>query len=177
MVPTLPSIALRMTATQASTRPIEACIADAAFKFAPLVALGDKNVAVEPVGAVREYTSNNQWRERISELLTHPRAVLFLVGATSATNWEVETIVSNDLLMKTIFILPPDPEVVRQFFAENNVLLKHFQIDERELVDGVARGWVALWTDRRKVNKSFSSGKVDELSYKLAVARALAEVE
>lgn len=175
-VPTLLSVALRMAAAQPRRRTIESAMADAAFKFAPLVALGGRSLEVEPVGALREYTSEEVWRSRLAELLRRPRAVLFLVGATESTREEVEMIMRHGLLAKTIFVLPPDAKLVREFFAENTELAARLGLDGYALEDGMARGWVALWTSSDGVHRALRAGRRDELSYKLAVARALSEI-
>lgn len=173
---TLPSMALRVATVQPRRKPIEAFVAEAAFRFAPLVALGDPRTTVEPVGAVREYTTNDQWQERIEEMLRRTKAVLFLIGATSSVKWEVDTILDKQLLNRTLFIFPPDQAIIDQFFLENRDLANALDLPDGFAKDAVSQKWAAFWKPDDEPTTVFVAGPSDELTYKLAVAHRLREL-
>lgn len=173
---TLPSMALRVATVQPRRKPIEAFVAEAAFRFAPLVALGDPRTTVEPVGAVREYTTNDQWQVRIEEMLRRTKAVLFLIGATSSVKWEVDTILDKQLLNRTLFIFPPDQAIIDQFFLENRDLANALDLPDGFAKDAVSQKWAAFWKPDDEPTTVFVSGPSDELTYKLAVAHRLREL-
>lgn len=68
-----------------------------------LVALGSRKVLQ---GAGRVETPDREWQENLQSLAQSARWILVIPGG-GAVCWEVEFIVGNELLARTIFVMPP----------------------------------------------------------------------
>lgn len=82
----------------------------------PLIALGDADLPA--FGAGRAQTDDPTWQEDLVRLGTHSDLVLVTPTATRGTSWEMEWIVINKLLRKTIFVMPPAPSEARPWWEE-----------------------------------------------------------
>jgi hypothetical protein len=104
-------------------------LAEAVEKDIPLVALGQPG---EQVGAGRWPTSDAMWQTDV-QLLTRAALVLFMLPSTRAgTLWELDWIMANRLLGKTVFIQPPYRR-------------KRWYVRGKTLYD-----WEAAWNEIRK---------------------------
>jgi hypothetical protein len=74
--------------------------------YGPVVALGAPGVR-RPFGAARTYVSNEQWRETVIEFCRQSGMVVVTVDETESVRWEVQHILAQKHLPKTLFLLPP----------------------------------------------------------------------
>ena len=61
-------------------------------QIGPVVAVGDPNETLPPLGAIRFYFSNDEWQKKILELMSLSRFVIFQPGHSKGTEWEMETV-------------------------------------------------------------------------------------
>lgn len=91
------------------TNELESFLALALEKKGPVVALG---LPGEEVGAARIRVMDTTWKADIQRLLTHATGLLVLPSAHEGTMWEIEFIQKENLLQKSVFVMPPK---TRQF--------------------------------------------------------------
>ncbi|MEW8050052.1 MAG: hypothetical protein AB2809_06700 [Candidatus Thiodiazotropha sp.] len=80
------------------------------------VALGKPG---EHRGAGRILVNENDWKEQVERLAKGSLFILIIPSHKEGTLWEIEMIINNDLLDKTIFIIPPLNGVL--YTCESNV--------------------------------------------------------
>ena len=97
-------------ATGSDRIEFEAEIETALRKIGPLVALGQP---LEHMGAGRIRVADDAWRPAIRALLDAASLVVLLPSPNPGTVWEVEQILSGDVLSKTIIVDPPNDRGAR----------------------------------------------------------------
>jgi len=83
----------------------ESYLASAVRKLGPLVALGEPG---EHLGAGRIKTSDADWQQAVKQLVENAKAVLIIPSDRPGTVWEVNHLRTENLLHKTVFIMPPE---------------------------------------------------------------------
>jgi hypothetical protein len=61
----------------------------------PLVAVGRPGESLPHVGAQRIYLADDEWQQRVAELIPQSRLVVLRTGSTAGFRWEVERAVSS----------------------------------------------------------------------------------
>lgn len=70
----------------------------------PFIALGEPG---EHVGAGRMPTSESDWNELIVKAINRTKGIIIVPSITQGTLWEIQHIIRNRLLHKTIFVMLP----------------------------------------------------------------------
>lgn len=76
-------------------------------RHGPVITLGRPGEQLPPTGAAREYILHNHWQVKITELLQQSRLVVLIAGISQGIGWELDQIVREGLLSKTIIVFPP----------------------------------------------------------------------
>ena len=66
----------------------EKCISNALHKHGTFIALGNPNDYLPSVGAYKIYSTNENWKEYIHQLVDHSRAILLVEGDAPGLHWE-----------------------------------------------------------------------------------------
>lgn len=90
----------------------------------PLVALG--NPEVQAFGAGKITTYDETWRNDLTLLGKNSDMIIVVPCATEGTSWEIEWVVINKFLKKTVFVMPPSSRDRQQWWEENWVALQHW---------------------------------------------------
>lgn len=105
--------------------PFEEVVVNAMWGFGPVLTIGKPGDRIPPLGAAREYVSDDRWRTRVREYLESSRAIVIMVGDTSNFAWECERVAEFHLINKVLALLPPlSNEAVSQRWS---VFQKHFR--------------------------------------------------
>jgi hypothetical protein len=72
----------------------------------PFIAIGNPEESGPPKGAARLYLSNEEWKERITELLSRAACVVVQAGSSQGLAWELETISKKCDPTKLVIGLP-----------------------------------------------------------------------
>ncbi|SET71735.1 hypothetical protein SAMN05216326_1902 [Nitrosomonas marina] len=75
--------------------------------YGPLIAIGRPGENMPPAGAAREYVLNEEWRQRVKQLIKQARVVVIILGDTPGLKFEYEALKQLDALPKVIAIFPP----------------------------------------------------------------------
>ncbi|PQP34731.1 hypothetical protein C6A37_06220, partial [Desulfobacteraceae bacterium SEEP-SAG9] len=86
---------------------LEEDIVQALSFYGPVIALGKPGESVAPLGAAREYISDQHWKERIREYISDSNTLVMILGNTGGLEWEVKTIAAVGAINKLIVIVPP----------------------------------------------------------------------
>ena len=74
----------------------------------PVLGVGQVGERLPPaLGAVRHQFTNEEWEQRVDELMGEAQLICITLGRTESLAWEIERISSRGFLGKTIFVLPP----------------------------------------------------------------------
>jgi signal peptidase I len=84
---------------------IELALTTALDQEGLLVAIGDKR---ESVGAAKFVASDEEWKQRFSDLCSRARGIFVLPDRSNSLGWEMEQITRTpELAAKTFFLMPP----------------------------------------------------------------------
>ncbi|MBT0963740.1 hypothetical protein [Denitromonas iodatirespirans] len=86
------------------TLEFERLLAGALAPALPLVALGRPG---EAIGAGRIAVSDAEWKAMFQRLIDAARWIIMIPSDQGETGWEVQQLVAQGLLGKTVFIMPP----------------------------------------------------------------------
>jgi hypothetical protein len=87
------------TLEEALEREISAC--------GPVVAVGRPGEALRPAGAAREYLRDDEWKERVADLITRARFIVMVAGKTEGVTYEYAAIREFAALDKLMLVFPP----------------------------------------------------------------------
>jgi hypothetical protein len=95
----------------------EEALTIALANFGPVVAIGRPGEAHLPVGAAREYVSDETWKERVDELIGQAQLIVILIGDTPGLAWEATRLLAPDVRGRVLFVMPPvtDAEAARRW--------------------------------------------------------------
>jgi hypothetical protein len=74
--------------------------------YGPVVAIGRPG-STPPFGAARKYVNDAEWRETVGELCRQAGAVVITLDETEGVRWELQHLLGQDHVPKTLFLLPP----------------------------------------------------------------------
>jgi hypothetical protein len=98
---------------------VDVLLLEEGTEYGPVIALGHPSDPVPPYGAARGYFDNQSWQEAVARLAQVSSAIIICLDDTDGIWWEVDHIVANNMMEKTLFLIHP-----RNFgLAENNNLL------------------------------------------------------
>jgi tetratricopeptide (TPR) repeat protein len=90
----------------------------------PLIALG--NPQAQAFGAGKIQTYDDTWQRDLTALGQHADLVVVAPCATGGTCWEIEWIVVQKFLKKTVFVMPPSAGDGLQWWSENWAALQRW---------------------------------------------------
>jgi len=77
----------------------------------PVIALGNPEDKIPPIGAARKYVSGETWREILTSLMKESVLILIAVSKTNNLIWEIQQIFENEYQEKTILVFSPNINV------------------------------------------------------------------
>ncbi|HEV3040935.1 MAG TPA: hypothetical protein VHA33_24420 [Candidatus Angelobacter sp.] len=91
---------------QLSRKSFEEKLARTLDSIGPFIAIGDPKESVPPSGAARLYLSNEEWQERVTELLDRAGFIVIQAGDSEGLVWELDTILKKCDPTKLLIALP-----------------------------------------------------------------------
>lgn len=73
----------------------------------PVIAIGRPGEPVPPAGAAREYLANDEWQDRVRELIGQARLVVVVLGDTEGLRFEYQTLLDQGASPKLVLLFPP----------------------------------------------------------------------
>lgn len=93
-------------------RTLDEVLLEHASPYGPVIAIGDPNDPIPPLGAARIFVSHNDWRGSVAGLAASAKAVVMCPTETEGVRWELDHIVSSGAQARTIYLasahLPAD---------------------------------------------------------------------
>lgn len=87
-------------------------------QLGPVVAVGRPNERLPPIGAARFYTTDDNWHQKVTELVSAAKYIVWVTGATKGLAWELSFILRSFPTQKLIVVAHPQllplPESQRQ---------------------------------------------------------------
>jgi hypothetical protein len=98
---------LRSTLAWVAPGTFEHFLSRALLPLGPLIAIGEPNEKLPPLGFNREYYGELEWKEAVRGLMCEARLVVVVVHQTPNLIWEIGTLAAEGMLEKTVLLLPP----------------------------------------------------------------------
>lgn len=118
---------------------LEETISKSAYRYGPLLAVGKPEEQSPPLGAIREYFSEEEWQPFVEQTANEAQRIVFICGATKYTRWETERILEHNLSEKLVLVMPPIASVAIEYFQMNPEIISIFDITENWLRE-IAKG-------------------------------------
>ena len=99
--------ALEVLSTEPYER-FEELLAWTLWSYGPVLAIGQPDTVLQPLGAAREYHDDDSWQDAVRERIRHSRIVAFVVGRSPGLLWEARTVCELNALGKAMFVFPPE---------------------------------------------------------------------
>ncbi len=153
----------------------EEVVAWVLWRRGPVTALGEPGARLPPLGATRTFHPDDDWQSAVRDLIDAAAAIVVIVGNTDALDWEINQIRARGALERTVFVVPP---------ISGGRQRDRLRLLERKL--GLARVLTRIEASTEVLTVQVAShgqwrvntGRVrDDLSYELAVDRALKTIE
>jgi hypothetical protein len=109
--------------------------------FGPCIAIGQPGEKIPDLGAARMYVADDQWQDKVRELLISSRLVVLRAGRTKNFLWEVEKSIQSVTPRNLIILIPKTKNVYSQFHKlANQSFPKPLpeSIGESNLTSGIA---------------------------------------
>jgi hypothetical protein len=95
--------------TQRETLTLESFIVDQIWRLGPVLAIGNPRDNLSPLGAPREYVSDDDWQAHIRNYLIESAYVVCILGSTPGLSWEYQQIQALGKQNRTLVVFPPRP--------------------------------------------------------------------
>lgn len=151
---------------------LEHVLAEAVFRFGPIIAVGNPNDPKGDHGIPREFLSDQDWQSFVEDSIEKYRGTVFLIGDGSYVAWETEKLIEFGALRKTIFVAPPQIHDVMKYLDSVRELsiksgIPYTVLDLVGSGDCIAfywgtKGWTAVLNRRRSAH-----------DYRMAIHKAL----
>jgi MFS family permease len=95
-------------------RNADEAIIDEVAQYGPVVALGIPGEKKVPFGAMRYYSSHDDWKETIAQTARSAQTILISAACTPSVKWEYQLMAREGLLERVLLLFPPPTEKVGQ---------------------------------------------------------------
>ena len=75
----------------------------------PVIAIGRPGEPVPPVGAAREYVSDEKWQSQAVRMMQDASWIVMIVGETEGLGWEIKRVQDLQMTEKLVLVFPPVP--------------------------------------------------------------------
>ena len=89
------------------TKRFEEIIALSAWRFGPVIGIGRPRERLPKLGASKEYIADEHWKNVVREKIIDAGSIVVIAGNTDGLKWELNEILNQKALSKTILIIPP----------------------------------------------------------------------
>lgn len=91
----------------------------------PVIAIGKPGETLPQLGAARMYVQDDDWQDKIAELMPEAKLVVLLAGFTVGLLWELETAITRVNPKHLVILLPYDSEQYDAFCEKTQSLFGH----------------------------------------------------
>lgn len=118
-----PVIYLRSFADEQTTLPkplldnesqLESAILKNGSFLGPVVAIGLPSDLLPPIGVARDYIGDDAWQGLVNRWMDSTQIVIIVIGHSPGVAWESVTLLRKNLLSKSVFVIPPLSQRVRE---------------------------------------------------------------
>ncbi len=95
----------------------ERVIAEQLLPFGPVIAIGAPGESLAPLGAARDYVSDDSWQDQVQHRMNEAALIVALIGASEGLAWELLRVQRLALLHKLVLVFPPVADVSRRWHA------------------------------------------------------------
>ncbi len=146
-------------------RNADEAMIDEIAQYGPIVALGMPGEKKIPFGALRYYSTHDDWQNIVAETAKSAQAIVISAGSTPGVRWEYELLAREKLLDKTLLLFPPVPsggsegnDAALATFADAVKMTNRFELAEGHQMIAMipaANGAPTLLTARKATAASY----------------------
>lgn len=85
--------------------------------FGPVVAIGKPGEALAPLGAARDYVSDDVWQREVEQRIHEASLIVLMLGRTEGLAWELLRVQRLDQLRKLIMLFPPAADLEQRWLT------------------------------------------------------------
>jgi hypothetical protein len=85
----------------------EEVVTDHFWRYGPVVAIGKPGDKLPPLGAARDYVSNDSWKQKVEGLMQEASIIVVVIGRTGGLAWEINRVVELGFTSKLVILIPP----------------------------------------------------------------------
>lgn len=85
----------------------EEIIADDLAYYGPPIAIADPKGIIKTRGAAKAHLADDKWQQEVLDWMHDALAIVIIAGSTPGVLWEIEQVVRNNYMEKTILLVPP----------------------------------------------------------------------
>jgi hypothetical protein len=85
----------------------EEVITDHLWRYGPVVAIGRPGEQLPPLGAARDYVSDEHWQQKVEQLMLAASLIVIVLGRTEGLAWELGKLIELRLVRKLVVLFPP----------------------------------------------------------------------
>jgi hypothetical protein len=110
---------------------LEEYVVNRIWHLGPVIAVGNPSEDLSPLGAAREYVSDDRWRTSITQYLDESVYVVCILGSTPGLRWEYEQIQARGKQDSLLIVIPPKPieEVQRRWAVLRSIFHRAASVD------------------------------------------------
>jgi len=153
--------------TEAGT--LEAVLLRIMTPIGPVITIGNPTDDAPPLGAARDYLSDQQWQNKVSSMIYKARLIIVGLEETQGLRWELQELLRQNALDKTVIVIPPGS--VKNGDALINILADVGIVTNRtSILEG---NTIAFLFDKDNSISALQSSQVSELEYDIALRLAI----
>lgn len=101
--------------------------------FGPYIAIGRPGERQRTFGASRVYLGDDEWQSEVTQFIHEARFVVVFLDKSEGLKWEIDQVLSQGALNKTLFILPPDANLFEtvELLSGFPALASYFSLEEK----------------------------------------------
>lgn len=154
----------------------EEIMAEELRQYGPLVAVGEPGRRLAPIGFVREYLPDADWRRHVQQRMYHSGVIIVTVGRSRGLEWEIQELIHTGAWRKVVFVFPPvDAPDILQRWEKLVPLLYHVGLRGIGLPSDSSCLLAMTFTVEAEC-RYYCAKYPDAWSYKAAMAAALADL-
>ena len=88
-------------------RNVDEALVDEIAQYGPVVALGQPGEKSAPFGAMRYYSTHEQWQTIVTETARRAQAIVIVAGDSPGVLWEFEFLAQSSLVDRTLLLFRP----------------------------------------------------------------------
>lgn len=152
----------------------EEILATRLWNLGPVLAIGQPGTKLQPLGAARDYYSDDDWQDAVERVAAEAVLLAVVVGRSPGLMWEIDNLRRRHQLARTAFILPPVP--VKELQVRLRFLASALEVSIDAFDPGDYRYPLVIRFDDSGEPILYTAAGRDDRAYEAAIDRLVADL-